>query len=103
MAASAFELPYDKRDAKRSLLLLTAQMESERGTSEVHLLNISAAGAKLDGELPPVRGERVTLVHGDLRVGGTIAWVEDHRFGMAFDTPIEERFLIARGQQHLSG
>ena len=102
MAASAFELPYDKRATKRSRLLLTAQMESERGVSEVHLLNISAAGAKLDAEAPPARGERITLVHADLRVSGTVAWVEEHRFGMAFDAPIDQRFLITRGQ-HLAG
>jgi len=103
MAASAFELPYDKRDTKRSRLLLTAHMESDRGTSEVHLLNISAAGAKLDCETPPARGERVTLIHADLRVAGIVAWVEEHRFGVSFDAPIEDRFLITRGQQHLSG
>ena len=103
MAASAFELPYDKRDTKRSRLLLTAQMESEHGTSPVHLLNISAAGAKLDTETPPARGERVTLVHDDLRVSGVVAWVEEHRFGLAFDAPIDQRFLVTRGQQHLSG
>jgi hypothetical protein len=103
MAASAFELPYDKRDNKRSRLLLTAQMESDQGTVEVHLLNISHSGAKLDAEVPPARGERVTLIHDDLRVSGTVAWVEEHRFGMAFDASIDQHFLIARGQQHLSG
>ncbi len=103
MAASAFEMPQDKRDNKRSRLLLTAQMECDQGVVEVHLLNISHSGAKLDAEVPPARDEHIVLVHEDLRVGGRVAWVEDHRFGVAFDEPIDERFLIARGQQHLSG
>jgi hypothetical protein len=45
----------------------------------------------------------VILVHNDLRVAGRIAWVEDTRFGMAFDEPIDERHLITRGQHHLRG
>src|ERR1700754_2236884 len=102
MAASAFELPQDKRDNKRSRLLLTALMEGDQGLVEVHLLNISHSGAKLDTEEPPARDEHVVLIHEDLRVGGRVAWVEDHRFGVAFDEPIDERHLITRSQQHLS-
>jgi hypothetical protein len=103
MAASAFELPRDKRDTKRSRLLLTAQMECDHGTIEVHLLNISHSGAKLDAERAPVRGEIVTLIHGELNVRGTVAWVEDSRFGIAFDHTIDERFLVDQGQHHLNG
>src|ERR1700742_2986481 len=98
MAASAFELPLDKRDTKRSRLLLTALMECDHGTIEVHLLNISHSGAKLDAERAPTRGEIVTLIHGELTVRGTVAWVEDNRFGIAFDHAIDERFLVDQGQ-----
>jgi hypothetical protein len=102
MAASAFELPEDKRNNKRSRLLLTATMECAHGIIEVHLLNVSHSGAKLDAEVPPARGEMVVLIHGDLRVGGTVAWVEDNRFGVAFDHSIDERFLVSRSRQHLN-
>jgi hypothetical protein len=103
MAASAFELPLDKRDTKRSRLLLTARMECDSGTIEVHLLNISHSGAKLDAERAPARGEAVTLIHGELKVAGRVAWVEDNRFGMAFDHAIDARFLVDQGQHHLNG
>ncbi len=103
MAASAFDLPQDKRDNKRSRLLLKAQMESDQGLIEVHLLNISHSGAKLDAVIPPARDEHVVLIHDDLRVAGRVAWVEDTRFGVAFDTPIDEHHLLKRGQQHLAG
>ena len=103
MAASAFELPQDKRDNKRLRLLLTAQMECDRGTVEVHLLNISHSGAKLDADHAPARGETVTLIHGELKVAGKVAWVEDTRFGVAFDHSIDERFLADQGQHHLNG
>jgi hypothetical protein len=103
MAVSAFELPEDKRDNKRSRLLLTARMECALGVVEVHLLNISQTGAKLDAEVPPMQEERIVLLHGDLRINGRVAWVEDHRFGVAFDTPIDESFIVRRGQQHVQG
>jgi hypothetical protein len=103
MAASAFDLPLDKRDNKRSRLLLTARMECDYGTIEVHLLNISHSGAKLDAERAPMRGETVTLIHGELKVTGTVAWVEETRFGMAFDHSIDARFLVDQGQHHLNG
>ncbi len=103
MAASAFDLPQDKRDNKRSRLLLTARMECSMGVVEVHLLNLSHSGAKLDCEIPPARDEHVVLVHEDLRVSGRVAWVEDHRFGIAFDAPIDESHLVDKSRQHISG
>jgi len=102
MAASAFDLPQDKRDNKRSRLLLTAQMECSMGVIEVHLLNISHSGAKLDCDTPPPHDEHVVLVHDDLRVGGRVAWVEDHRFGIAFDDPIDESHLLEKSRQHIA-
>lgn len=99
--ASAFEMPEDKRDEQRQRLLLTAQMEFEDGLRDIHLLNISATGAKLDCELAPASGEAVTLICGGLRVPAHVAWVDGSRFGVAFDTPIDAKQLIARGRQHL--
>jgi hypothetical protein len=103
MAASAFELPEDKRDTKRQRLLLTAQLEDVHGLRDVHLLNISATGAKIDAEETPVQGDPVTLIVGGLRVAGRVAWVDEHRFGVSFDMPIDARQLLARGQNHLAG
>ncbi len=99
--ASAFEMPEDKRDGDRARLLLTAQMEFVDGVRDVHLLNISALGAKLDCEQVPTHDERVTLICGGLRVSGSVAWIDQNRFGVSFDKPIDARQLIARGQQHL--
>ncbi|WP_419827572.1 PilZ domain-containing protein [Sphingomonas sp.] len=101
--ASAFEMPEDKRDSRRQRLLLTAQMDFEDGTRDVHLLNISATGAKLDCEAAPSHGEAVTLICGGLRVAGHVAWIDEMRFGIAFDMPIDAKQLIARGQRHLHG
>ena len=103
MAAPAFELPADKRDTKRQRLLLTAQIEDVHGVRDIHLLNISATGAKADADETPVQGDKVTLLCGGLRVAGRIAWVDEHRFGIAFEMPIDARSLLTRGQQHLAG
>lgn len=101
--ASAFEMPEEKRDNRRQRLLLTAQMEFVDGLRDVHLLNISPTGAKLDSDQAPTRDEAVTLICGGLRVPGRVAWVADCRFGVSFDKPIDARQLITRGQQHLAG
>jgi len=103
MAASAFEMPNDKRDSRRARLLLTAHIADGLGEREAHLLNISPTGAKVDADEPPASGAPVTLIAGGLRIAGRVAWVEDNRFGIAFDTPIDARALLARGQQHLAG
>jgi hypothetical protein len=104
MAASAFELPEDKRDNRRQRLLLTLKMVDAQGAiHEVHLLNISHNGAKLDTDIPPSPNDRIILIEGENRVPGRVAWVEGNRFGVAFDQPIDAHHIIRRGQQHLAG
>ena len=103
MAASAFEMPEDKRDNRRQRLLLTAQMEDVQGLRDVHLLNISGTGAKVDADEVPMEGEQVTLICVGQRIPGRVAWVSDTRFGIAFDMPIDATALVARGQSHLAG
>ena len=94
--ASAFEMPEEKRQVSRDFLLLTAHMEFADGVRDVHLLNISPLGAKLDCAESPTPDERVTLVVGGLRAAGAVAWIDGNRFGVAFDKPIEARQLLAR-------
>lgn len=103
MMASAFEMPDDKRHMERQRLLLTAQMEFVDGVRDVHLLNISALGAKLDSDQTPTPDERVTLICGGLRVTGTVAWIDDHRFGVSFDKPIDARQVVVRSRRNLAG
>lgn len=97
MALSAYQMPEDKRDTKRQRLMLTARMIDAHGETEVHLLNVSRHGAKLDADLPPVRDQQVTLVYHEFRVDARVAWVEGNRFGLAFDRPIDEEQLLRAG------
>ena len=103
MAARVIEMPEEKREVPRAPLLLTAALEDINGTQQVHLLNLSPTGAKLDSEEPPSCGEAVMLIAAGERIEGRVAWVEDHRFGVAFRHPIDPKTLLRRGQQHLAG
>jgi hypothetical protein len=101
--ASAFEMPQDKRDNRRQRLLLTAQMTDSSGTREIHLLNLSATGAKIDAEDVPMENEHVVLICAGQNIPGRVAWTDETRFGIAFDIPIDVADLLRRGQSHLAG
>jgi hypothetical protein len=95
-------MPEEKRDNRRQRLLLTAQITDASGTREVHLLNISGTGAKVDAEEVPVQDELVTLTCAGQTIPGRVAWVDDTRFGIAFTMPIDVAELLKRGQSHLA-
>ena len=101
--ASAFEMPEDKRDNRRQRLLLAAQMSDSSGTREVHLLNISGTGAKVDADEVPMENEHVVLICAGRDIPGRVAWVDETRFGIAFDMPIDVAGLLRRGQSHRAG
>jgi hypothetical protein len=96
-------MPEDKRDNRRQRLLLTAQMADSSGTREVHLLNISGTGAKVDADDVPMQDEKVVLICAGQDIPGRVAWVDDTRFGIAFDMPIDVADVLRRGQSHLAG
>jgi hypothetical protein len=96
-------MPEDKRDNRRQRLLLTAQMTDSNGTREIHLLNLSATGAKVDADEVPMQDEKVVLICAGDNIAGRVAWVDETRFGIAFDMPIDVADLLRRGQSHLEG
>lgn len=78
----------DTRSIARDDLLLSAAMwiENDSARYTVKVRNLSALGLMGEGGPRVSRGTRLTV---DLkRVGavrGTVAWVQDDRFGVAFD------------------
>ncbi|HEY0269604.1 MAG TPA: PilZ domain-containing protein [Sphingomonas sp.] len=98
--ASAFEMPEDKRDNRRQRLLLKAEMIDSISTRKVHLLNISGTGAKIDADEVPMRDEKVVLLCNGVSIPARVAWVDETRFGIAFDMPIDTADLLKRGQSH---
>jgi hypothetical protein len=81
----------DRRHARNSLFLLADCRMPQRGQGQrVKVRNLSASGMMAEGPVVAVVGELVSL---DLRnigwVEGTVAWVRDNRFGVAFAGEID--------------
>ncbi len=84
----------ETRSVARDSLFLLADICVEQG-SEVHRVrvrNLSDGGMMGEGQLRVQRGHRVSV---ELRnigaVAGTVAWVQDNRFGVAFDEEIDSQ------------
>jgi hypothetical protein len=79
--------------ARDSLFLLAdVRVEQNAETFRVRVRNLSDGGMMGEGQLRVQRGHRVSV---ELRnigaVGGTVAWVQDNRFGVAFDEEIDSQ------------
>lgn len=84
----------ETRSVARDSLFLLADIRIEQGaeTHRVRVRNLSDGGMMGEGHLRVQRGHRLTI---ELRnigaVGGTVAWVQDDRFGIAFDEEIDSQ------------
>ena len=79
--------------ARDSLFLLAdVRVEQNDDVHRVRVRNLSDGGMMGEGHLRVQRGHRLTV---ELRnigaVGGTVAWVQDNRFGVAFDEEIDSQ------------
>lgn len=84
----------ETRSVARDSLFLLADIRVEQ-SAEIHRVrvrNLSDGGMMGEGNLRVQRGHRVAV---ELRnigaVNGTVAWVQDNRFGVAFDEEIESQ------------
>lgn len=84
----------ETRSVARDSLFLLAEIRIEQ-TAESHRVrvrNLSDGGMMGEGNLRVQRGHRLTI---DLRnigcVEGTVAWVQDNRFGIAFDDEVDSQ------------
>ncbi len=84
----------ETRSVARDSLFLLADIRIEQA-AEIHRVrvrNLSDGGMMGEGYLRVQRGHRLTI---ELRnigaVGGTVAWVQDNRFGIAFDEEIDSQ------------
>lgn len=87
---SGFETRTDARDSL--FLLADIRVEQSADVHRVRVRNLSDGGMMGEGHLRIQRGNRLTI---ELRnigaVNGTIAWVQDDRFGIAFDEEIDSQ------------
>lgn len=89
----------DNRQLARDSLFLMADLRVDGldGDFRIKVRNLSAGGMMGEGNVRVVRG---TVVSVNIRnigwVEGSVAWVQDNRFGVAFREDIDPR--MARGQ-----
>ncbi len=88
----------ETRSVSRDSLFLLANIRVEQAqeSHRVRVRNLSDGGMMGEGNLRVKRGNRL---HIELRnlgsVEGTVAWVQDNRFGIAFDEEVDSQ--LARG------
>lgn len=79
--------------ARDSLFLLAnVRVENEGDFRRVRVRNLSDGGMMAEGNLNVQRGNRLEIELRNIgRIGGSVAWVQDERFGIAFDQEIESQ------------
>lgn len=84
----------ETRSVARDSLFLLADIRIEQGPDihRVRVRNLSDGGMMAEGNLKVQRGHRVEV---NLRnigsVPGSVAWVQDDRFGIAFDDEVDSQ------------
>ena len=84
------------RESERHRVLLSAKLITTTGESCVRVRDLSATGAKLEGDALPGAGKDVILKRGRLEVFGAIVWSNGSSAGIAFDEPLSEGELLAQ-------
>lgn len=82
----------DTRNISRDSLFLMAELRLEGAESldRVKVRNLSTGGMMAEGMLRVMRGTRLSVKLRNIEwVDGTVAWVQDNRFGIAFDREID--------------
>lgn len=81
---------HERGDPRDSMLLQATMTVGDGASSQLRVRNLSAGGLMGEGGSALVVGETVSI---ELRnigtVTGRIAWTEQSRFGVAFDSPID--------------
>lgn len=83
-----------RRSEPRAYVFLPASAEAISGHRPVQLLDVSRAGAKLQGAELPDPGKDVILRCGDVDTFATIAWAEGEQRGVTFDEPLSVAELM---------
>jgi hypothetical protein len=84
----------ETRSVSRDSLFLLAniRVEQEEEVHRVRVRNLSDGGMMAEGNLRVQRGNRLQIELRNIeKVLGTVAWVQDNRFGIAFDEEIDSQ------------
>lgn len=84
----------DTRSVSRDSLFLLAniRVEDEPDVHRVRVRNLSDGGMMAEGTVHVQRGHRLEIEMRNVgKLGGSVAWVQDSRFGIAFDREIDSQ------------
>ena len=90
----------DARKEGRENLVLLAEMrvEHDPNVHPIKVRNLSPSGMMGESALRMVRGSRLTVELPQVGpVSGSVAWVQDERFGVAFDEAMDWRLIPVPG------
>lgn len=82
-------VPNSKRMAARKNLFLSAMLEDDGLRTLVTVRNMSSSGAQIETRDTLVAGTSPTLVRGNLRAPGRVAWVNGSRAGFQFESEVD--------------
>lgn len=82
------------RQIRRSRVLISGKLRTERGLLPVRVRNLSRKGALLDVEIPQELGSEVVLQRGETIAPARVVWTCGRRIGVQFVDPIEESELL---------
>ena len=91
----------ETRSVSRDSLFLLAniRVEDEPDVHRVRVRNLSDGGMMAEGSVQVQRGHRLEIELRNVgKLGGSVAWVQDKRFGIAFDREIDSQ--SARNPSH---
>lgn len=77
--------PTGRRQLKREEVVLAASAQSLRSSRPVVVTDVSANGAKLEGQRLGTFDADVMLSVGNVELFGTVAWAEFNQCGVTFD------------------
>ena len=94
---TGLETRSDARDSQ--FLQAIIRVEQAEDSHKVRVRNLSDGGMMGEGNLRVQRGNRLEIELRNIgRIGGSIAWVQDNRFGIAFDEEVDSQ-LARRPRQ----
>ncbi len=82
----------ETRSVSRNSLFLLAnvRVEQQADIHRVRVRNLSDGGMMAEGGMHVQRGERLEIELRNIgKIGGSVAWVQDKRFGIAFDEEVD--------------
>ena len=88
----------ETRQIERDSLLLMAAVRVDRGGPghRVKVRNLSPGGMMAEGDVRVCRGAPVTVELRNIgEVDGSVAWIQDNRFGVAFAEEIDPKLARA--------